>query len=121
MAKQAIKDRERVKFRQALLDKRFLEKKEQALQEAREEEEKEKCLEALRQKVSVVAKLDPARVVADTVASKARMGIGTKEEFVLQKPLFKLHTFSEEQVIVMVLYSLLYASMSWEQYMIVIL
>lgn len=41
----------RVKFRQALLDKRFLEKKEQALQEAREEEEKEKCLEALRQKV----------------------------------------------------------------------
>ncbi|XP_013049077.2 coiled-coil domain-containing protein 148 isoform X8 [Anser cygnoides] len=99
MAKQAIKDRERVKFRQALLDKRFLEKKEQALQEAREEEEKEKCLEALRQKVSVVAKLDPARVVADTVASKARMGIGTKEEFVLQKPLFKLHTFSEEQII----------------------
>ncbi|KAI6065324.1 Coiled-coil domain-containing protein 148 isoform X2 [Aix galericulata] len=51
MAKQAIKDRERVKFRQALLDKRFLEKKEQALQEAREEEEKEKCLEALRQKI----------------------------------------------------------------------
>ncbi|XP_021133232.4 coiled-coil domain-containing protein 148 isoform X1 [Anas platyrhynchos] len=99
MAKQAIKDRERVKFRQALLDKRFLEKKEQALQEAREEEEKEKCLEALRQKVSVVAKLDPARVVADTVASKARMGIGTEEEFVLQKPLFKLHTFSEEQII----------------------
>lgn len=38
--------------------------------------------------------------MADTVASKARMGIGTKEEFVLQKPLFKLHTFSEEQVIV---------------------
>ncbi|NXI64862.1 CC148 protein, partial [Anseranas semipalmata] len=99
MAKQAIKDRERVKFRQALLDKRFLEKKEQALQEAREEEEKEKCLEALRQKVSIVAKLDPARVVADTVASKARMGIGTKEEFVLQKPLFKLHTYSEEQII----------------------
>ncbi|XP_035421940.1 coiled-coil domain-containing protein 148 isoform X3 [Cygnus atratus] len=99
MAKQAIKDRERVKFRQALLDKRLLKKKEQALQEAREEEEKEKCLEALRQKVSVVAKLDPARVVADTVTSKARMGIGTKEEFVLQKPLFKLHTFSEEQII----------------------
>lgn len=38
--------------------------------------------------------------MADTVASKARMGIGTEEEFVLQKPLFKLHTFSEEQVIV---------------------
>ncbi|XP_072731130.1 coiled-coil domain-containing protein 148 isoform X3 [Ciconia boyciana] len=97
MAAQAVKDRERVKFRQALLEKRLLEKKELALQEAREEEEKEKCLEALRQQVAVVAKLDPARVVADTVASKARMGIGTKEEFDLQKPLFKLHTYSEQQ------------------------
>ncbi|XP_009865611.1 PREDICTED: coiled-coil domain-containing protein 148-like, partial [Apaloderma vittatum] len=99
MAEQAVKDRERVKFRQALLEKRLLEKKELALQEAYEEKEKEKCLEALRQQVAVVAKLDPARVVADTVASKARMGVGTKEEFDLQKPLFKLHTYSEQQII----------------------
>ncbi|NXW06514.1 CC148 protein, partial [Fregetta grallaria] len=100
MAEQAVKDRERVKFRQALLEKRLLAKKELALQEAREEKEKEKCLEALRQQVvAVVAKLDPARVVADTVASKARMGIGIKEEFDLQKPLFKLHTYSEQQII----------------------
>ncbi|NWS63151.1 CC148 protein, partial [Chunga burmeisteri] len=99
MAEQAVKDRERVKFRQALLEKQLLEKKELALQEAREEGEKEKCLEALRQQVAVVAKLDPARVAADTVASKARMGIGTKEEFDFQKPLFKLHTYSEQQII----------------------
>ncbi|NXK05725.1 CC148 protein, partial [Herpetotheres cachinnans] len=99
MAEQAVKDRERVKYRQALLEKRLLEKKELALQEAREEEEKEKCLEALRQQVAIVAKLDPARVAADTVASQARMGIGTKEEFDLQKPLFKLHTYSEQQII----------------------
>ncbi|NXL11007.1 CC148 protein, partial [Mesembrinibis cayennensis] len=99
MAEQAVKDRERVKFRRELLEKRLLEKKELALKEAREEEEREKCLEALRQQVAVVAKLDPARVVADTVASKARMGIGTKEEFDLQKPLFKLHTYSEQQII----------------------
>ncbi|XP_065606940.1 coiled-coil domain-containing protein 148 [Cyrtonyx montezumae] len=99
MAKQAIKDRERVKFRQALLEKRFLEKKEQALQEACAAEAKEKCLQALRQKVSVEAKPDPARVVADTAASKARMGAGTTGEFVLQKPLFQLHTYSEEQII----------------------
>ncbi|NWQ77892.1 CC148 protein, partial [Columbina picui] len=99
MAEQAVKDRERVKFRQALLEKRLLEKKELALQEAREEEEREKCLEALRQQVAVVAKLDPARAVADTVASRARMGIGAKEEFDLQKPLFKLHTYSEQQII----------------------
>ncbi|XP_074885225.1 coiled-coil domain-containing protein 148 isoform X2 [Buteo buteo] len=99
MAEQAVKDKERVKFRQALLEKRLLEKKHLALKEAHEEKEKEKCLEALRQQVAVVATLDPARVVADTVASKARMGIGTKEEFDLQKPLFKLHTYSEQQVL----------------------
>ncbi|NXN31752.1 CC148 protein, partial [Nycticryphes semicollaris] len=97
MAEQAVKDRERVKFRQALLEKRLLEKKELALRAAREEEEKEKCLEVLRQQVAVVAKADPARAVADTVASKARMGIGTNEEFDLQKPLFQLHTYSEQQ------------------------
>ncbi|NXO59888.1 CC148 protein, partial [Aramus guarauna] len=99
MAEQAVKGRERVKFRQALLEKRLLEKKELALQEARDQEEKARCLEALRRQVAVVAKLDPARVVADTVASKARMGVGTKEEFDLQKPLFQLHTYSEQQII----------------------
>ncbi|NXE37979.1 CC148 protein, partial [Ptilorrhoa leucosticta] len=99
MAEQAAKDRERVQFRRALLEKRLQEKKELALLQARQEEEKEKRLEALRQQVAVVAKLDPARAVADTVASKARMGIGTNNEFELQQPLFKLHTYTEEQVI----------------------
>ncbi|NXB12881.1 CC148 protein, partial [Cnemophilus loriae] len=99
MAEQAAKDRERVQFRRALLEKRLLEKKELALLQARQEEEKEKRLEALRQQVAIVAKLDPARAVADTVASRARMGIGTNDEFELQQPLFRLHTYSEEQVI----------------------
>ncbi|XP_041321914.1 coiled-coil domain-containing protein 148 [Pyrgilauda ruficollis] len=99
MAEQAAKDRERVRFRRALLEKRLLQKKELALRQARQEEEKEKRLEALRQQVAVVAKLDPARAVADTVASKARMGIGANDEFELQQPLFRLHTYREEQVI----------------------
>ncbi|XP_071291655.1 coiled-coil domain-containing protein 148 isoform X2 [Agelaius tricolor] len=99
MAEQAAKDRERVQFRRALLEKRLLQKKELALLQARQQQEKEKRLEALRQQVAIVAKLDPARAVADTVASKARMGIGAKEEFELQQPLFRLHTYSEEQVI----------------------
>ncbi|XP_039411272.1 coiled-coil domain-containing protein 148 isoform X2 [Corvus cornix cornix] len=99
MAEQAAKDRERVQFRRALLEKRLLEKKELALLQARQEEEKEKRLEVLRQQVAVVAKLDPARAVADTVASRARLGIGTNDEFELQQPLFRLHTYSEEQVI----------------------
>ncbi|XP_058696458.1 coiled-coil domain-containing protein 148 [Poecile atricapillus] len=99
MAEQAAKDRERVQVRRALLQQRLLEKKELALLQARQQQEKEKRLEALRQRVAIVAKLDPARAVADTVASKARMGIGSKEEFELQQPLFRLHTYSEEQVI----------------------
>ncbi|XP_054371450.1 coiled-coil domain-containing protein 148 isoform X3 [Molothrus ater] len=99
MAEQAAKDRERVQFRRALLEKRLLQKKELALLQARQQQQKEKRLEALRQQVAIVAKLDPARAVADTVASKARMGIGAKEEFELQQPLFRLHTYSEEQVI----------------------
>ncbi|NWV96523.1 CC148 protein, partial [Machaerirhynchus nigripectus] len=99
MAEQAAKDKERVQFRRALLEKRFLARKELALLQARQEQEKEKRLEALRQQVAIVAKSDPARAVADTAAWKARMGIGTSDEFELQQPLFRLHTYSEEQVI----------------------
>ncbi|XP_020656824.3 coiled-coil domain-containing protein 148 isoform X1 [Pogona vitticeps] len=99
MAEQVIKDKERVQFRQRLLEKRLLEKKEAILKEAHEEEERKRRLDALRQQVAIVAEFDPARMMADTVASKARMGIGTEEEFFLQKPLFELHTFSAEQII----------------------
>ncbi|NXF06213.1 CC148 protein, partial [Smithornis capensis] len=99
MAEQASKDRERVEFRWALLEKRLLEKKELLLLQAREREKREKRLEMLRQQVAIVAEPDPARAVADTAASRARMGIGTNPEFELQQPLFQLHTYSEEQVI----------------------
>ncbi|NXK67681.1 CC148 protein, partial [Sylvietta virens] len=99
MAEQAAKDRERVRFRRALLEERLLQRKERALLRARREQRRQKRLEALREQVGIVAKLDPARAVADTVASKARMGIGTKEELELQQPLFRLHTYTEEQVI----------------------
>uniref|UniRef100_A0A8D2Q7V9 Coiled-coil domain containing 148 n=1 Tax=Varanus komodoensis TaxID=61221 RepID=A0A8D2Q7V9_VARKO len=99
MAEQVIKDKERVQFRQSLLEKRLKEKKEAILKEANEEEERKRRLDALRQQVAVVAEFDPARMMADTVSSKARMGIGTEEEFILQKPLFELYTFSAEQII----------------------
>uniref|UniRef100_A0A8C7ECR6 Coiled-coil domain containing 148 n=1 Tax=Nothoprocta perdicaria TaxID=30464 RepID=A0A8C7ECR6_NOTPE len=99
MTEQAIKDRERVKFRRALRERRLLRKREAALRAALAEHERLKGLETLRQQVAVVARLDPARAVSDTVASRARMGVGAEEEFVLQKPLFKLHTYSEQQII----------------------
>ncbi|XP_019492432.1 PREDICTED: coiled-coil domain-containing protein 148 isoform X3 [Hipposideros armiger] len=99
MAEQSVKDRERVKYRQELLEKRLMEKKEVALQEAHEEEERERRLEALKKQVAIVAQFDPVRVMSGTMASKARMGIGIEEEFVLQKPLFTLNTYNEQQII----------------------
>ncbi|XP_063115206.1 coiled-coil domain-containing protein 148 isoform X3 [Cavia porcellus] len=97
MAAQSVKDRERVKYRQALLEKRLMEQKEVALQEAHEEEERERRLAALRKQVGVVAQFDPVRMMSDTIASKAKLGIDTEEEFILQKPLFTLHTYNEQQ------------------------
>ncbi|XP_069472495.1 coiled-coil domain-containing protein 148 [Ambystoma mexicanum] len=99
MAEQAVQDRERVTYRQEMLKKRLLEKREMALQEAHEEEQRQRRLDALRQQVAVVAEFDPVRMMGDTAASKARLGIGAEEEFLLQKPLFKLHTYSEQQII----------------------
>nr|XP_045363643.1 coiled-coil domain-containing protein 148 isoform X3 [Camelus bactrianus] len=96
MAEQSVKDRERVKYRQELLEKRLMEKKEVALQEALEEE-RERRLAALRKQVTIVAQFDPVRMMSDTMASKARMGIGIEEEFILQKPLFTLNTYNEQQ------------------------
>ncbi|XP_057407456.1 coiled-coil domain-containing protein 148 isoform X2 [Balaenoptera acutorostrata] len=97
MAEQSVKDRERVKYRQELLEKRLMEKKEVTLQEALEEAEREKRIEALRKQVAIVAQFDPVRMMSDTMASKARMGIGIEEEFILQKPLFTLNTYNEQQ------------------------
>ncbi|XP_066494125.1 coiled-coil domain-containing protein 148 [Tiliqua scincoides] len=99
MTEQVLKDKERIQFRQMLLEKRLMEKQQAILKEAYEEDERKRRLDALRQQVAIVAEFDPARMMADTVASKARMGIGTEDEFVLQRPLFELHTFSDEQII----------------------
>ncbi|XP_027624255.1 coiled-coil domain-containing protein 148 [Tupaia chinensis] len=99
MAEQSIKDRERVKYRQELLEKRLMEKKEVALQEAHEEEERERRLEALRKQVAIVAQFDPVRMMSDTMASKAKMGVEMEDEFILQKPLFTLNTYNEQQII----------------------
>ncbi|XP_029423880.1 coiled-coil domain-containing protein 148 isoform X2 [Nannospalax galili] len=99
MAEQSIKDRERVKYRQKLLEKRLMEKKEVALQEAHKEEERERRLEALRKQVAVVTPFDPVRMMSDTMAWKARVGMEMKEEFILKKPLFTLTTYNEQQII----------------------
>ncbi|XP_071978068.1 coiled-coil domain-containing protein 148 isoform X2 [Engystomops pustulosus] len=99
MAQQAEKDRERVVYRQQLLEKRLSERKEEALHEEQAELERQRRLEALRQQVAVIAEFDPVRMMSDTKAWKARLGIGAEEEIVLQKPLFDLYTYSEQEII----------------------
>ncbi|XP_069841203.1 coiled-coil domain-containing protein 148 isoform X2 [Dendropsophus ebraccatus] len=99
MAQQAEKDRERVVYRQEMLEKRLSERKEMAIHEEQVELERQRRLEALRQQVAVIAEFDPVRMMSDTKAWKARLGIGTEEEIVLQKPLFDLHTYTEQQII----------------------
>ncbi|XP_059116470.1 coiled-coil domain-containing protein 148 isoform X2 [Peromyscus eremicus] len=98
MAEQSVKDRERVKYRQGLLEKRLMERKNMALQEVQEEEERERRLEALRKQVAVVVQSDPVRMMSDTMAWKARTGTEREDEFILQKPLFTLTTYNEQQI-----------------------
>ncbi|XP_073503238.1 coiled-coil domain-containing protein 148 isoform X3 [Phyllobates terribilis] len=98
MVQQAEKDKERVVYRQQLLEKRLTERKEVALHEELVELERQRRLEALRQQVAVIAEFDPFRMMSDTQAWKARLGIGIEEEIVLQKPLFDLFTYNEQQV-----------------------
>uniref|UniRef100_UPI00398F1162 coiled-coil domain-containing protein 148-like isoform X3 n=1 Tax=Pristiophorus japonicus TaxID=55135 RepID=UPI00398F1162 len=99
MAKQAKKDRERVKHRQKLLRTRHEKMEAFILQKMQEEEERQKHLDAYWKKFAVTAQFDPVRMMGDTQASKARIGIGAQEEFFLQRPLFHLSTYTDEQVV----------------------
>ncbi|XP_053327851.1 coiled-coil domain-containing protein 148 [Spea bombifrons] len=99
MAEQAQRDRERALYRQQVLEQRLLERKELARLEQKEEEERQRRLDALRQQVAVIAEFDPVRMMSDTKSFKAKMGIGIEQEVVLQKPLFQLCTYNEQQII----------------------
>ncbi|XP_051871334.1 coiled-coil domain-containing protein 148-like isoform X2 [Pristis pectinata] len=99
MAKQAEKDRERVKYRQEMLQTRLQEKKAIILKKMQEEEEHQKYLDAYWQKFTVTIEADPVRMMGDTEASKARFGFGAQEEDLLQKPLFHLSTYTDKQIV----------------------
>ncbi|XP_039613383.1 coiled-coil domain-containing protein 148-like [Polypterus senegalus] len=99
MAEQAIKDKERVQFRHHLLQQHLKEREEQALRRQQEEDDKKKRLDALRNQVAVEAEFDPVRMMGDTEASKAKVCTAAENEFVLQKPLFNLHTYNENQIL----------------------
>ncbi|XP_072118088.1 coiled-coil domain-containing protein 148-like isoform X2 [Mobula birostris] len=99
MAKQAEKDRERVKYRQELLQTRLQEKKAVILKKMQEEEEHQKYLDAYWQKFAVTAEADPVRMMSNTEASKARFGFIAQEEVLPQKPLYHLSTYTDKQIV----------------------
>ncbi|NXO84223.1 CC148 protein, partial [Sitta europaea] len=92
MAEQAAKDRERLPFPPKNLNRETPTKRTHG-------SESPLCLAGVFCRAPAAPRADPARAVSDTVASKARMGVGATEEFELQQPLFRLHTYSDEQVI----------------------
>ncbi|MBN3306228.1 CC148 protein, partial [Amia calva] len=99
IAEKNRKDRERVQFRQDLLQQHKKEKEVQAFLQQQEEEERQQRLENLKNQVAVVAELDPERMMGETEASKARHKTLVEEEFVLHRPLFQLHTYTNNQIV----------------------
>ncbi|XP_059822487.1 coiled-coil domain-containing protein 148-like isoform X2 [Hypanus sabinus] len=99
IAKQAETDRERVKYRQELLQTRLQEKKAIILKKMQEEEEHQKYLDAYWQKFAVTAEADPVRMMSNTEASKARFGFVAQEEVLPQKPLYHLFTYTDKQIV----------------------
>ncbi|KAJ8352251.1 hypothetical protein SKAU_G00237270 [Synaphobranchus kaupii] len=97
MVEQARRDKERVQFREALLLEHKKEREAEALLRLEEEAEKRGHLEALRNKVAVIAEADPERMMGNTKAWQSRHQTG--DEFVLQKPLYQLYSFTDRQIV----------------------
>ncbi|XP_078572645.1 coiled-coil domain-containing protein 148-like isoform X2 [Branchiostoma floridae x Branchiostoma japonicum] len=98
MAEQAEHDKERVRYREEQIEKKTQQRREAQERQEEEERQKERRLEALRQMVEPHVEVDPVRMMGNTTASKARMGIGAEEDINIQKPLFHLHGFTDQQV-----------------------
>ncbi|CAB4016420.1 Hypothetical predicted protein [Paramuricea clavata] len=102
LKEQALRDSERVAFRENELMKRQDEKRLLQQKLSEEQEEKERRLEKLREQVCVNVTADPQRVLQSTEASRGHVikkdDPAEPEELELQKPLFAIHTFNAQQL-----------------------
>ncbi|XP_062862365.1 coiled-coil domain-containing protein 148-like [Trichomycterus rosablanca] len=98
MEEQARKDKERVQFRERLLQHRKQEQEAKERLRQQEHEEREERLQNLCDQVAVVARTDPGRMMGQTEAWRVRLQ-PDKEEFLLQRPLYHLHTYTDTQIV----------------------
>ncbi|KAF5899664.1 coiled-coil domain-containing protein, partial [Clarias magur] len=96
MEEHARRDKERVQFRENLLQHRLQEQQAKERLKQREEEAREERLQTLRNQVSIVAEADPERMMGQTEAWRTHLH-PDKEDFVLQRPLYPLHTYTDTQ------------------------
>ncbi|XP_026861524.2 coiled-coil domain-containing protein 148 [Electrophorus electricus] len=98
MEEQARRDKERVEYREQLLEHRKQEQEAKEKLKERDEDERKERLKRLRSQVAVVADADPERMMGQTEAWRTRLQ-PDKEEFILQRPLYDLYTYTDKQIV----------------------
>ncbi|KAK0049028.1 coiled-coil domain-containing protein 148 [Biomphalaria pfeifferi] len=98
MEKQAVYDRERIKYREEQISQKLEERKQKEIEKVKEEEEMQARLEALRSKVRVIAESDPLRALQGTKAWEAHLKQEEFHESAMLEPLFKVNSYTAKQI-----------------------
>ncbi|XP_076858681.1 coiled-coil domain-containing protein 148-like [Brachyhypopomus gauderio] len=98
MEEQARRDKERVQYREMLLMHRKQEQEAKEKLYLKSVDERKERLQRLRNQVTVVADADPERMMGQTEAWRTRLQ-PDKEEFILQRPLYDLYTYTDKQIV----------------------
>ncbi|KAI5618600.1 hypothetical protein C0J50_21799, partial [Silurus asotus] len=87
-----------VQFRENLLQHRKQEQQAKERLKQREDEEREERLQTLRNQVAIVADADPERMMGHTESWRTHQQ-PDKEEFILQRPLYHINTYTDTQIV----------------------